>query len=566
MSRPATLGSTGGRTALAAAHALCLALLAAACVEPWGALFWLSAAADVGASLALACCLQRPGPLLAAELACTALAATAAAAEASLAAHPVPAGTASGGGDTAGHGAAGSDHPLCPGGGQTGVGCSALVPLPVPLLGWLTAIPAWRLAVRLLAVGGAWARQQRAARAAGPLRRPRAAGSERPAGPAGGPGGDYSNRGARPPGRAGGPGPSGGGEAGAALASSHQRRPHQSAIPWAEPDLISPGFELRLAEVLASGAVRLGGVWVQPGCVELTLLLLAVDRRRGGEREGEGGDPVRRRQPDTPLGEASPGLDAEEAAVEDVRAPQLCSLTPRTILIPPAGPARTGEEGAVVLTAVLRWPLPLAALPALTACVKYPGGRVAAARVSAFPPAAKGSHECVYRIALEEAPSKEGVALLELAWEDGLHAAPGLTLPLLCTTHRGVAAEVEALARVWAGEQPRGSAGPSGAAASAPPPCLDALLVDLGAWLAAEARAGAGTGEAGAGSDPVMQATEEAMSAFAAAAGCPAIALRLSVAPRLPSMELRVPTQALRRRWIQSVPAAALPLLLQALA
>ncbi|KAG2495373.1 hypothetical protein HYH03_006641 [Edaphochlamys debaryana] len=51
-SRAQLLGSSPSALAalalvVAAAHALCLALLAAACVEPWGAPFWLSAAADV---------------------------------------------------------------------------------------------------------------------------------------------------------------------------------------------------------------------------------------------------------------------------------------------------------------------------------------------------------------------------------------------------------------------------------------------------------------------------------------------------------------------------------------
>ncbi|KAG2495376.1 hypothetical protein HYH03_006644 [Edaphochlamys debaryana] len=216
------------------------------------------------------------------------------------------------------------------------------------------------------------------------------------------------------------------------------RRAVRFKVPWAKPDRISPGYERRLEEVYASGEVHLGGVWVQPARrVEVTLLLLAADRR-SGKREGE-------------------------------------------------------------------------APPALTACVKYPGGRVAAARVFPSPPSAEGSHECVYRIALEEAPSKEGIALLELAWEDGPHASPCLMLPLLCTADGEVEAEVEALARAWAGDQPQGSAGPSGAAASAPPPCLDALLVDLGAWLAAEARAEAGTGGAGAGADAVIQAAKEAL-------------------------------------------------------
>ncbi|KAG2495372.1 hypothetical protein HYH03_006640 [Edaphochlamys debaryana] len=290
-----------------------------------------------------------------------------------------------------------------------------------------------------------------------------------------------------------------------------------------------------------SAAVDAGRVfWDAPGCVELTLLLLAVDRRRSGEREGDGSAPVRR-LPDTALGEASPEPTAGKAAAEDDRTPQLWSLTLRTLLMPPAGQATRGEEGAVVLTAVLRWPLPLAAPPALTACVKYPGGRVAAARVFPYSPAAEGSHECVYRIALEEAPSKEGVALLDLAWEDGPDIASGLTLPLLCTADPEVAAEVQALAGPWAGEQPLGSAGPSGAAASAPPPCLDALLVDLGAWLAAEARAEAGTGNAGAGADPVLRATAQALSAHATAFEC-----QLSGATVLSSLQLRAPTQASR--------------------
>ncbi|KAG2495377.1 hypothetical protein HYH03_006645 [Edaphochlamys debaryana] len=250
------------------------------------------------------------------------------------------------------------------------------------------------------------------------------------------------------------------------------RRAVRMKVPWAEPEHTAPGFEQRLSDVLASGEVHLGGVWVQPGCVEVTLLLLAVDRR-SGEREGE----------DCPSGSRP-----------------------------------------------LAWEAPVADL---------------------------GSHECVYRIALEEAPSNEGIALLELAWEDGPHAAPGLTLPLLCTTDGEVAAEVEALVRAWAGEQPQGRAGPSGAASSAPPPCLDALLVDLGAWLAAEARAEAGTGGSGAGADPVMQAAEEALSAFATAAGCPAIARRLSGSPPQPSPEPQdlspdqpsapIPVPALRR-------------------